>query len=108
MMDVSVKDKKENKVLRRAEVRFSVEFEGATPSRAQVKEKLCAALNARPELCVIDELRQAFGEKALYGYAKVYSSPEAVGAELSHVLLREKGEKKAKKEKKQVQKAEKK
>lgn len=95
-MDVSVKSKKDNKLLRRAEVRFEVDFEGATPSRKQVKEKLCAALNARPELTLVDELRQGFGERVLYGYAKVYSAPEDMAAELPHIGLRDRGEKKVK------------
>ncbi|VVC71695.1 30S ribosomal protein S24e [uncultured archaeon] len=98
-MDISVKEKKENKLLKRIEVRFVVEYEGATPSRKEVKEKLCVALNSKPELTVIDGMDQGFGKKVLSGYAKVYSTPEAVGVELPHVMLREKGEKKAPKAK---------
>ncbi|MDD5318124.1 MAG: 30S ribosomal protein S24e [Candidatus ainarchaeum sp.] len=94
-MEISVKDRKENRLLRRAEARFEVEFEGATPSRKEVKEKLCAALNSKPELTVIGWMAQGFGKNTLSGYAKVYEDAASASVELPHAVLREKGEKKA-------------
>jgi small subunit ribosomal protein S24e len=99
-MELSVKDKKENALLKRTEVRFTVGFDGATPGRKEVKEKLCAALKANPALTVIDVLKQGYGSKELEGYAKVYSDADAMSAEQPHALLRETGEKKEKAAKK--------
>jgi small subunit ribosomal protein S24e len=104
-MDISIKEKTENPLLKRTEVRFTVEFDGATPSRKEVKEKLCAVLNSPPELTIIRELKQSFGSKRLLGRARVYADAEAVKVEHKHILMREKGEK-VKKEKKEEKKAE--
>jgi len=104
-MDISINEKTENPLLKRTEVRFTVEFEGSTPSRKEVREKLCTLLKSSPELTVIREMKQGFGSKKLLGIARVYSDAEAAKIEHKHILAREKGEK-AKKEKKEEKKAE--
>lgn len=98
-MEIEVIGKKENPLLKRREVRFRVSFEGATPERKAVKEKLCAHLEAKPELTVIDEMKQGYGRKEVLGYAKIYENAEALKIELKHVIRREKGEKVEKKAK---------
>jgi len=96
-MELTVQEKNENKLLKRVDVRFKVEFEGPTPSRKDVKERLCGVLKASPDLTIIDNLAQGFGETQIVGYAKVYADAEAMKVEPQHAGLRERGEKKAKK-----------
>lgn len=96
-MELSVQEKNENKLLKRMEVRFTVEFEGPTPSRKDLKDRLCGVLKASPDLTIIDNLAQGFGSNQLAGYAKVYSDAEAMKVEPVHAGLRERGEKKGKK-----------
>ena len=92
-MEISVQEKKENPLLKRTEVRFTVEFDGATPSRKDVREKLCGVLKSSQDLTVIGEMMQGFGQTQLRGYAKVYKDAEAIKVEMKHILRREKGEK---------------
>ncbi len=98
-MEISIVEERENAVLKRKEVRFKVEFEGATPSRKDVKEKLCHQLKAKPELVIVDELGQRYGLNEASGYAKIYSDADALKVELKHNIRRDKGEKAEKKEK---------
>jgi len=98
-MELSIKEKKENLLLKRVEVQFEVEFNGPTPNRKEVKEKLCTILKTTPELLVIDQMKQEFGSKKLTGYAKVYADAAATGAEQPHKMRRERGEKAVKKTK---------
>ena len=92
-MEISIKEKKENPLLRRTEVRFEIAFDGATPSRVEAKARVCAVLKADPDLTVIDEIRQGFGSKAVEGYAKVYADAEALKIEKPFRMRRERGEK---------------
>lgn len=98
-MDIEVIESKENPLLKRKEIRFRATFDGATPDRKNVKEKLCAHLKAKPELTIVDEMRQGYGSKEIFGYAKVYHDAEALKIELKHMIRRDKGEKAEKKAK---------
>jgi len=97
MMEIEIIEKKENPLLKRKEVKFRVGFDGSTPARKEVKEKLCVHLKAKPELTVVDEMMQGYGSKELVGYAKVYDDAEALKIELKHIIRRDKGEKAEKK-----------
>jgi len=98
-MKIEVVDEKANPLLKRKEVRFRVSFDAATPSRKEVKEKLCTHLKAKPELTVVDEMGQGYGSKEVFGYAKVYENADALKIELKHIIRRDKGEKAEKKAK---------
>lgn len=66
-----------NELLSRREIQFRLTYSGATPSRAQVLGKLCALLNLKESLVVLDSLKTAFGAMQLKGAARVYDSEEA-------------------------------
>lgn len=98
-MDIKITEQKDNPILGRKEVRFIASFSGPTPSRKEVKEFICSKLGADGSLVVIDILAQGYGSQELKGYAKVYSSKEAMGIESKHKLERDAGVKKKKAEK---------
>lgn len=98
-MEISIVEVKENPLLKRKEARFRVSFDGAIPSRKELKEKLCAHLKAKPELVILDEIFGQYGRNEALGYAKVYDDVDALKVELKHNIRRDKGEKVEKKAK---------
>jgi len=98
-MEIEIVGEKKNPLLKRKEVRFRVTFDGATPARKDVKEKICGQLKAKPELTVVDEMAQGYGNREVLGYAKVYENADALKIELKHIIRRDKGEKVEKKAK---------
>lgn len=77
-MELTIKDKKENKVLNRTELTFSVVHEEAPPKRSQVQSSIANKLNTKPELVVVVKMLNTFGTRRLVGKANVYSSKEAL------------------------------
>ncbi len=94
-MDVKVLERKDNPLLERAEVKFRVAYDGATPSRQEVRKKLTAILNSDKSLTVIDGMKTDYGSKTATGYAKVYASEKALENEPKHVMKRNFPEEKA-------------
>ena len=72
-MEIKIISDKENPLLHRREVKFIVEYEGATPSIKDVKMKLVAMLNADKNMVIVDTLNQEFGKMESNGYAKIYN-----------------------------------
>jgi len=97
-MNLRITEQKENALLKRKEVKFTLSFSGPTPSRKDVKELLCSKLGTDGSLVVIDVLEQGYGSQELKGYTKVYSDKEAMAIESKHKLDRDAGVKKEKKE----------
>jgi small subunit ribosomal protein S24e len=60
-MDINVTEDKNNALLNRREINFTVKFEGPTPSRNDVKGKLVAMLNAPLDLTIIHKLDGEYG-----------------------------------------------
>lgn len=87
-MEIEITKDEKNKLLKRKQVRFTVSFDGPTPSRQEVRALLCKKLHAKEELTVIDRLAQGFGSTVLDGYAKVYDDPEALKMELEYKIKR--------------------
>ena len=71
-MDINITEDKNNALLNRREIKFTVKFDGATPSRNDVKGKLVAMLNAPLELAIIQKMDGEYGMQELAGYAKIY------------------------------------
>ena len=69
-----IKDKK-NPLLKRREVSIKINNKG-TPSRIDVKNKLAAIANSKPELIVIEHLDTTFGKMELTGTVSIYESEE--------------------------------
>jgi small subunit ribosomal protein S24e len=83
-----IKDKK-NPLLKRREVSLKINNKG-TPSRIDVKNKLAAMANSKPELIVIRHLDTAFGKMELTGTACIYESEEQL-KKLAHQHLMVRG-----------------
>jgi small subunit ribosomal protein S24e len=88
-MDIKILKDKKNSLLNRRELDFIVRYEGSTPSRNDVKNKLAAMLNAPLELLVIQRIKTEFGMQEGKGYAKLYESADRMKeVELEYVLKR--------------------
>jgi small subunit ribosomal protein S24e len=66
-----------NDLLGRREIEFLLSYSGATPARKQVMGKLCALLNLKENLVIIDGMKTAFGEPKLRGNARIYDNEDA-------------------------------
>jgi small subunit ribosomal protein S24e len=91
-MEVQIDSKKNNPLLNRTEVYFTVKHVGEkTPNREIVRNELAEKLNAKKETIVVNFIRPGFGTNETTGYAKVYSSSQkAKELEETHILIRNK------------------
>ena len=106
-MEIEIDSKKNNLLLKRTEVYFTVKHTGeGTPNREIIRSELADKLNSKKENVIVDILKTSFGIQETTGYAKVYSSLESSkGIEREHILKRNKlGE--TKKDKKEVKTSE--
>lgn len=89
-MEVDITSKKENPLLDRVEVHFTVFHPGQpSPKRQDVREKLAALLNTNQGLVVVDEMNTPFGRNETKGYAKAYESVDGLrSVENEHLLVR--------------------
>lgn len=91
-MEIKIENKKNNLLLNRTEVHFTVTHDGeSTPNRDIIRNELADNLNAKKENIVINYMKSGFGKKETKGYAKVYTSLEQLkGLEQKHFLIRNK------------------
>ncbi len=75
-MDFEITRDVRNEVLSRREVGFNLTFDGPTPSRKSIQEKLAAMLNKNVNLVVLDLERTRFGAMELAGRARIYDDEE--------------------------------
>jgi small subunit ribosomal protein S24e len=88
-MDFEITSDTRNELLSRREIRFTLRYEGATPSRLQVIGKLCALFNVKEKQVVLDSLRSSFGRTVLSGEARIYDTEEnRTKTERAHLLER--------------------
>lgn len=89
-MDISIKENKENALLDRRDIVFTLRHEGeTTPSRVQVRQLLASQIGTKTENVVIDSLESEYGRGASTGVARAYKSPDAArGTERAHFLKR--------------------
>lgn len=88
-MDIEIISKKENPLLKRTELTFNIDADGATPTRSDVKNKLVALLNSSHELLILDSIDTRYGSTECTGYAKVYETAErAKQIEFEHVITK--------------------
>jgi small subunit ribosomal protein S24e len=99
-MEIEIDSKKNNPLLDRTEVHFSIQHEGEkTPNREIIRSELAEKLNAKKENIIINDIQSSSGIQKSVGYAKIYSSvKKAEEMERKHILKRNKisGEKKKK------------
>lgn len=97
-MEIEIESKKNNPLLNRTEVYFTINHEGqGTPNREIVRSELADKLNTKRENIIVSSINSSFGINKTTGYAKVYSSlKDTKGLERDHILKRNKigGEKK--------------
>ncbi|MCZ7394721.1 MAG: hypothetical protein ABOK23_02540 [Candidatus Methanoperedens sp.] len=84
-MEIQIIKDKTNPILNRREISLKIK-ERATPSRIEVKGKLAALLNSKPELIVIEHLDTIYGKQELTGTACIYQSEERL-KQLAHQHL---------------------
>ena len=104
-MDIEISEKKQNPLLGRWEVRFTVQHTNEkTPSREQIREKLAGQLNSKKGHVVVDSMNSVYGKGTTKGYARVYDAPEHIAKnEPDYILKRNKLEElRPKKEKKEA------
>ena len=88
-MDVSITSDTRNELLSRREIRFTIQYDGATPSRLQIIGKLCALLNVKEQQITLDTLATRFGKTELTGEARIYDSEEGrKKTERAHLMER--------------------
>ncbi|MCL2863606.1 MAG: 30S ribosomal protein S24e [Methanimicrococcus sp.] len=88
-MEIKIIKNLENKLLNRSELDFTVEYEGPTPSRADVRKKLAALLNKDVNLVIVQRMSSEFGHPLVKGYVKIYETEERMKQiEPEHILQR--------------------
>ncbi|MBP1909954.1 30S ribosomal protein S24e [Methanolobus bombayensis] len=90
-MDIKIIKDKNNALLNRRELNLIVTYDGATPSRNDVRSKLAAMLNVPLELVIIQKIKNEFGKQELEVYVKIYEDEARMKqVEESYVLERNK------------------
>lgn len=91
-MELEIQDKRENPLLDRTEVTFTVSHANQpTPKRENVREQLSNELKVPKERIVVDHMNSHFGVTTSTGYAKIYKTKEiALQIERKYQLKRNK------------------
>ena len=91
-MKMEITQQKENPLLKRTEVYFTVDHAGeATPSKGAVVDAIADKLKAPRDAIVLDNLEPVFGTGKSNGYVKVYESKDAALKYESEYLLKRNG-----------------
>ena len=89
-MELTITQRRENMVLERTEVYFTIAHEGSgTPQRSEIRKAVAGALGGQSGIVILDWARAEFGRTATRGYAKVYKAKErAMELETPPILVR--------------------
>jgi small subunit ribosomal protein S24e len=85
-MEIQIIKDKTNPLLKRREISVSVKNK-TTASRIELKNKLAALLNSKPELIVIEHLGTIYGKQEMMAKANLYETEERM-KQISHQHLR--------------------
>ena len=96
-MELQIIKDKTNPLLKRREITVKIQNK-TTPSRIEVKNKLAAIANSKPELIIIERLDTKFGKQEITGAATIYENEERL-KQLAHNHLVIRGVPKAAEEK---------
>ena len=88
-MEFTITEKKENKALGRQELECSFSYEGAMPSRKEIRSAACAATGASPELVVVVSVKGSFGSRKADVKLRIYSNKDSMKAEREYLLARD-------------------
>ncbi|MCX9085140.1 MAG: 30S ribosomal protein S24e [Candidatus Methanoperedens sp.] len=84
-MEIQIIKDKTNPLLKRREISVSVKNK-TTASRIELKNKLAALLNSKPELIVIEHLGTIYGKQEMMAKACLYQTEERL-KQISHEHL---------------------
>ena len=89
-MEIQIQENKENALLDRREILFTLRHDGeTTPSRVQVRQLLASQIGTRTENVVIESMQSEYGRGASRGVARAYKTVDAArGTERAHLLKR--------------------
>lgn len=89
-MEIDIITDKTNLALKRRDVSIVVKSK-STPSRLEVKNKLAALLDSKPEFIVVNRLNSEFGKQETVGTAGIYENVELLkNVALGHLTGRDK------------------
>jgi len=74
-MELQIINDKTNPLLKRREISLKIKNK-VTSSRIEVKNKLAAVTDSKPELIVIERLDTVFGKQEVIGTASIYENEE--------------------------------
>ncbi len=78
MTELKIDETRENKLLKRKEIRYRIIFgKAATPKRDEIRDIIAKNLGAKKELVIVDKNIQQSGKHELHGYSKVYTDKES-------------------------------
>lgn len=78
-MELEITENNKNPLLHRQELQMVIKHDtNATPRREKVIKSLSETLKAKKTLIIIDKLNTKYGKSETHGYAKIYSSSEAL------------------------------
>ncbi|MHB1650268.1 MAG: 30S ribosomal protein S24e [Thermoplasmataceae archaeon] len=78
MAEIKIESSVENKLLKRTEVRYTVNYKDSpTPKRDSIRDMLAKNTGSKIDLVVIDKNIQGTGLHSLKGYAKIYKDKES-------------------------------
>ncbi len=91
-MEIEIDSKKNNPLLNRTEIYFTIKHEGeGTPNREIIRSELADKLNVKKENIIVNTVHSSFGIQEISCYAKVYSSSEkSKNLERDYLLKRNK------------------
>jgi small subunit ribosomal protein S24e len=89
-MEIKITSDKQNELLNRRELEFTITYTGATPARKLVHAKLAAMVNAGKDQVVLDTMTCKFGITVLKGSARVYKTKDDL-VKLEHAYLMTRG-----------------
>jgi small subunit ribosomal protein S24e len=79
-MNITIKEKKENKLLNRTEITASMVFEGSTPCRQDVQKEIAKLAKTKEDLTIIKEIQNVFGTCKATINANAYENEDAMFA----------------------------
>ncbi|MCY0851825.1 30S ribosomal protein S24e [Thermoplasma acidophilum] len=90
MVDLIIKEKRDNPILKRKEIKYVLKFDSSrTPSREEIKELIAKHEGVDKELVIVDNNKQLTGKHEIEGYTKIYADkPSAMLYEPDYELIR--------------------
>ncbi|MDY0293569.1 MAG: 30S ribosomal protein S24e [Candidatus Methanomethylophilaceae archaeon] len=91
-MKMEITEKRENPLLKRVEVYFTIDHTGeSTPGRNAVGEEIAKQMKSKRDQIVVNNLDTIYGRGITKGYAKVYETKEAALQHEREYLLKRNG-----------------